>query len=332
MTTGSFIYSDFFDDVVWLKDRLKIDFASLPDEVRGLGDYYLTQRLFILPRENQEVIDDPELGRPVPYAVFWLSEAMGGLDSELSRKLALAMVYSSIITTIRDDLEDDSILSKGGHERLYEYFAAKHIGIFRMLFPQGSRFWDIYERCEGEIRVYTEWRKASFDVGKIVPYGDGFLWDSSRYFSAVVFPSLAAVGVLKGQEEKIPYVEAYLRFFSMGWRVYDDLKDWRIDLKYEDLNRSSLLCAVRQRSKGEKVTESAVQSCLFDEKFIDETFGAVSSNFLRSIEAAKPLNSRYLTRFMEEQLSFHKRSKAGLLEGRSKFFRELEGILRGVAK
>jgi hypothetical protein len=331
MTSGSFIYSNFFDDIMWIKEKLQTDFESLPDELKSLGTYYLKNRLLIIPNQNQEVINDPDLGRPVPYAVFWFSEALGGYNPQSVRKLALAMIYSSIITTIRDDVEDESITSKLTHDKLYEYFATKHIEIFQGFFPRDSDFWKIYQKCEADIRRYTDWRKTPLDAKMVLPYSDDFLWDSSRYFSAVVLPSLAAVGILTDHEENIPIIEEYLRYFSMGWRVYDDLKDWAIDIKYEDLNRSSLLLAISHHTAKREIKETTVQSFLMDEKFVNETFEALLTNFQRALDAASHINSRYLNQFMKEQFNYHNRVKKNLLENRTKLIEELKLILSSRA-
>ncbi len=322
----SFIYTDFFDHVIWLKNQVNRDYDSIAPELKTLANHYLTERLRIISKRGG-IAEDPELGRPVPYAVFWFADALGYRDVDTIRRLVLALTYSAVVTTIRDDVLDDTIASSDEHEKLADYFSKRSLAVFNRLFDNDPTFWDVHKACEREFETYADWRLASLNMAKVEPLSNSYLWNSSRYFSAVVLPSLAALCILSGKAEKIQDVAKFLKHFSVGWRLFDDLNDWRLDIRSAGYNRSSVLLYMEKEARGLPVTESMVESYLLDKVFINRVCGAMIDNFSRAKQFASTVSSRYLERFMDEQISFHSRRRDYLLARSQGFTSDLSKIL-----
>ena len=244
---SSEIYSDFSKEIHWIKKRIQEDVDTFPESLQYLVEYYLKKRLKILHDKKQRIRFDPELGRPVPYAVFWFADAFGFLNKETTRKLALSLVYSSIVTTIRDDTADSDPLSRYQYSILANTFLHKYFMIFEEFFDPDSRIWYFLSNNIKEMVRYERWNHAFQYKQGVDSFSDDFLEESSRYFSAVVVPTIAALAILSNNEGKIPIVTEFLREFSKGWRIFDDLTDWRKDLEVRKFNHSSILIYVLNR-------------------------------------------------------------------------------------
>lgn len=327
---GSEVYSDFNDDANWIRDRVREDLKSLPPNLGRFGEKLTSERLMIFNDGIRISRLDPELGRPVPYTVFWFADAFGFTDRKAIDSFALAMVYSSLVTTLRDDAAD---LKEAKRERpqllmLSNIFQRKYIRIFEKAFNKSSIFWRHLALAMDEQLRYESWNKAFTMDPRQNPFSASFLEDSSRYFSAVVMPSLAALAIAAGAEDRILGITRFLRHFSMGWRVYDDLKDWSIDLGVEDMNHSCFLSYASQCiGRGEELVGDDVMSLLMDKGFIRKVYEPILLYNRKARDDLLPFNSHYLTKFMDEQLSFHARTRDEILKRQSDLFGRLEGLL-----
>src|SRR5438309_10064617 len=97
VSTGSTLYSDFADEIEWLRDVIGREVPAYPSAIRPLVLHYPRDRLMILPGGTPRNAN-PLLGKPVPYAMFWFADALGFSDSETVRRLALGLVYVSLHT------------------------------------------------------------------------------------------------------------------------------------------------------------------------------------------------------------------------------------------
>ena len=113
--SGSEIYTDFSEDINWIRRSIQEETLTYPNSLKSLVEYYVKRRLVILSDEAQRIKIDPELGRPVPYATFWFAEAFGIENKQVTRRLALGLVYSSLSTTVRDDIIDQEPSSELHH-------------------------------------------------------------------------------------------------------------------------------------------------------------------------------------------------------------------------
>jgi len=271
---------------------------------------------------------DPQIGRPVPYSTFWFAKAFDFTNEPVTRRLALGMLYSAIATTIRDDLLDQEPSSQLQHSTLANIFLHKYLEGFTDLFDSDSRFWYYHAISNKEQAQYEIWNLTYHYEHSLDPFSEAFLSESSRYFSAVVMPTLAAVAIAADNERQIPIVISFLKHFSMGWRVFDDLMDWRKDLKVKDLNHSSLLYSVKQNFEDRPtLNEETVLSMFLSDDFVKKMYGAILGFFKEAREDILPLNCNYLTRFMDEQLNFHTRKRDVLLQANSDFYNKLGKIV-----
>jgi hypothetical protein len=314
---GSKIYKDFTEDIYWIREQIQADVRFFPDSMKPLVEHYIKKRLLIIPSKERIFGSsfDYELGRPVPYATFWFADAFGLKDEAVWRELGLGLLYSALATTIRDDIIDGEGPQDPRRTSLLNFYNHRYLEIFDSLFPRDSSFWYHLSRGIQETARYESWNLL-FDKGlEIDPFSEAFLQESSRYFSAVVMPTLAALAVLTGNEGEVEVTSRFLRHFSMGWRIYDDFCDWKKDLKRENVNHSSILLYSKQRIQGiTKLNEKAVHLMFLDTNFINDSYGAILRLFTKAKRDVTGLDCEYLDKFMDEQLSFHSRRRKLILE------------------
>jgi hypothetical protein len=311
-----------------MRVRIREDLSSLPNFLQSLLDYFVRRRLTLLPNNDRSTQLDPRIGRPVPYSTFWFAKAFDFTNKPVTRRLALGMLYSAIVTTIRDDLLDQEPSSQLQHSILANIFLHKYIEGFIDFFDSDSRFWYYYAIANKELAKYEIWNLTSCYEDSLNPFSESFLRESSRYFSAVVMPTLVAVAITSGNEKEIPTVSAFLKHFSMGWRVFDDLMDWRKDLTMRNLNHSSILYSVKQNlDRRSRLDEYTVLSMFLSEDFVKKMYNAILSFFEEAKQDILSLNCSYLTRFMDEQLDFHTLKRDALLQANSDFYNKLGKIV-----
>lgn len=325
---SSEIYSDFSEEIHWIRERVLEDTDAVPKPLRKILEYYLKERLIISPDEARVVEYDPELGRPVPYATFWFSKALGLEDEAVMIDLALGLVYSSIATTIRDDIFDQKNTQVYHHFALTSWYLQRYLTVFGKLFSRESCFWYHLAECVKEKARYESWSLSPIEYSGVSPFSESFLKESSRYFWAVVLPTIAAIAYYTNKEEKIPVVWRFLRNFSMGWRIYDDLCDWRKDLQNKNLNHSSVLIYAKQRCDPDShIDDAFMQSLFLDSHFIEDAYDAILRFYSDARRDVSSFNSPYLTKFMDEQISFHKCRRDLLLNSGSELYRKIQRIL-----
>lgn len=325
---GSEIYTDFSREINWIREMIQEEILTYPDSLRSLAEYYVRKRLVILSDGARPIKFDPELGRPVPYAAFWFAEAFGLTNKQVAKRLALGLVYSSLATTVRDDIIDHEPSSDLHHFTLANMYLQRYLAIFDDLFDPDSKFWYYLASCIKELVRYEIWNLTPIDEHGFDPFSESFLKESSRYFSAVVMPTLAALAIATENEGKIPIVGEFLKHFSMGWRIYDDLNDWRKDLKVKNLNHSStLIYALRNVGGKSNLDEEVVLSMFLSTDFLKKAYGAMLGFFRAARDDVLALSCSYLSRFMDEQISFHTRKRDRLLSSSSDFYKQLRKIL-----
>jgi len=325
---SSEIYTNFSKEINWIREKIQEETLTFPNSLKSLVEYYVRKRLIILSDKTRPIIFDPELGRPVPYATFWFAEAFGFTKKKVTRRLALGLVYSSLATTIRDDILDHDPSKKGHFFTLANIYLHRYLAIFNYLFDRNSKFWYYLASCIKELERYENWNRISNYDNNFDPFSESFLKESSRYFSAVVMPTIAALAIATGNEGKISIVNRFLKHFSMGWRIFDDLNDWRKDLKVKNLNHSSTLLYTLQNIGGKNnLNEEVVLSMFLSTDFVKKAYGAMLSFFRTARKDVSAFDCSYLTKFMDEQISFQIRKRDSLLRLNSDFYMQLNKIL-----
>lgn len=327
---SSDIYLDFADNICWIQDRVGEDVKNLPPRLRRVGNKVASERLIIVPDGSHPLQLDPEFGRAIPYSVFWFADALGYTDSTTINSLALALVYSSISVTLRDDIADSTEL-RGERLHLLELsniFQRKYVKIFEKTFDRSSSFWYYLAQALDEQLRYESWNKAFMLESCRNPFSAHFIEDTSRYFYAIFMPSLVAVALAAEAEDEVAKITRFSRHLCMGARVHDDLMDCRTDLGIADMNHSCiLLYARRYIGGGKELDEKTLASLLLSKDFVRSVYEPILHYFNKAREDVLPLNSRYLTRFTDGQLSFHTRARDATLKRQSNFFGNLESLL-----
>jgi hypothetical protein len=326
--TGSRIYSDFADEIAWVRERVREDLLALPPRERAVATQYVTERLKILPTSDSAGRIDPRLGRPVPYAAYWFADAFAQKDRAFIRRMGLCLVYNSLTTTFKDDLLDTVTSQAASLKSLVDYWSNKYNRILRSSFPPTSPFWKANRFATEEWAKYDRWNLSFGDRSRSFPFSGRFLGNSSRYFVAVVFPVLAGIASASGREHQIPKIKRFLKEFSMGWRIFDDLMDWEKDLASRNYNHSSVLLRIRNdQASGERLGRDLVLSAFLGKEFVSDTYGAML-DFLREAQrSVRVFNGSYLSEFMKEQLDFHQRKRDELLKAGSLFFSRLRSAV-----
>jgi len=130
----------------------------------------------------------------------------------------------------------------------------------------------------------------------------------------VVLPPLAAIAAHAGRPREIKRIYQFLRAFSKGWRVFDDLMDWQRDIRSPRLNRSSVLYYLAKRLPPKTpMKPNYVLGSFLSREFVDDTYGAILRNLRSAGEVLVPLNNSYLSSFIREQLEFHTKRRDALL-------------------
>ncbi len=136
------------------------------------------------------------------------------------------------------------------------------------------------------------------------------------------------MAIYTDNEREIPTVSKFLEHFSMGWRIYDDLNDWRKDLKARNWNHSSVLFYASHNAGGTvDLSEEIVLGMFLSTDFIKEIYGALLGFLRAARKDASALNCPYLSKFMDEQVSFHTRRRDILLRSNLEFYEQLGNIL-----
>ena len=314
---GSRIYSDFSEEVGWLRQRIAADVSSLPSNLKAVAEFYTRNRLKILPQRKAFTGYDPIIGKPVPYAAFWFADALGLEDDRLTRLSGLCLVYNSLSTTLRDDLDDPGSGAKAAKVELADYWFRRYLKALREIFPTDVRYKRTTSWAEAEWRRYNAWNSRPIGDARLRPFSKDFLAESSRYFVAVVLPTLAAIASASKAEYQVPRIERFLRHFSLAWRIFDDLMDWERDLDSKDLNRSSVLLYIQNKSADARITKHIVMSWFLSERFIYDSYRAMLDFLSRAQVVAASFRNPYLTAFMEQQIEFQTKRRDILLRSAS---------------
>lgn len=250
----------------------------------------------------------------MPYAAFWFADALGLEDERFQRRAGLSLVYSSLATTLSDDIVDGSPGTDSNRARLARLWSRRYLATLRTLFPSVGEFRRSAAWSDAEWRRYKGWSSRPLGTSSQRPFSEGFLGESSRYFVAVVLPTLGAVASASGKRTEVPRIERFLKLFSMGWRIFDDLMDWEKDLDMKGINRSSVLNYMRNRTAGgASPGRLAALSWFMSEDFIDDAYGALLGYLGRARKVAKGFGGGYLDEFMEQQVGFHKEKRKEML-------------------
>ena len=328
---GSRIYLDFAEDIDWIRRKIASDVNSLPPALMPQAEYYTRGRLKVLKESWAFRVTDKRMGRPIPYLAFWVADALGMEDEHLRRMSGLSLVCSSIGTTIRDDIVD-SPADTPTRTTLDRFWSREYVMALREVFPTPEGFREVASWTDAEWRRYKEWESDPSAGTHSRPFSADFLGESSRYYIACALPSLSAVAYSTGRKRDVRRIETYLREFSMGWKIFDDLMDWEKDLAVGEMNRSSALIYIMNRMGHKKTVDRIdVSSWFMSDEFIRDAYVAMVGFYQRARRAVAVFGDSYLDRFLDEQIRFQRQKEHSLLKAagllRSSLNEGIEAVL-----
>jgi hypothetical protein len=317
--------------------EIREETQTLPDSLKPCAEHYVAKKLIFSPDKNGFIKLDPKLGLPtrnfMVNIVFWLAEAFGLEDREVSKKLALGLLYSSLAFGILDDVIEQETKSTSREVALANIYLHRYLKSFENLFEPDSIFWHylaskIKEFTQLIFKDYT-YKHEQKDINALDPLSEPFLLESCKSYSALVMTTLAALAYASNKEYIISQLNKFWNNYAMGHRIYDDLNDLRQDLTMKDYNNSSVLLFILQNAGNKsKLDEKLVWSVLMDAEFIENIYDTMLTLFKKAKEDAYAFNSIYLDTFMEELISLHKRKKESLLTAKLNFYKELAEVLK----
>jgi hypothetical protein len=327
--------NDFFlKEINWIGDRIREETNSFPDSVRPLAERFTTKRLIFSADEDGFVRLDPTLGFPtrnfIPVIVFWIADSFGLKDREISKRLALGLVYSSLAFAVLDDTIEEK-KSPPSHLALANMYLHRYMQSFDGIFESDSGFWHFLSTSikNFNLLIYRDFlfNHEPKQIESIEPLSESFLFESCKSYSTLVMTTFAAVAYASNNESKIPQLSKFWTDYATGHRIYDDLNDLYKDMRMSDYNNSSVLLYALKKANKNELTEELVHSMLMDPEFIEEIYSKMLGYFKRAKNNASVLNSSYLNEFMDELINTHKRKKEVLKKIGSDFFKELEKII-----
>ena len=328
---------DFSIEIRWIGDRIREETLTFPNSLRPLAEHYTSKRLIFSAGKDGMIRLDPKLGLPtrnfIPDVVLWLADAFGLKDRDVSKRLALGLVYSSLAFAVLDDTIDQETQSTSSNLALANMYFHRYLKSFDDLFEPDSKFWYYLASSLKEFTLLVcqdfTFKHEPKNIATVDPLSEPFLLESCKSYSVLVMTTFTAVAYASHNETKIPLLTKFWNDYAMGHRIYDDLNDLHRDLEIDDYNNSSvLLYALQKADNKSKLDEELVWSMLLDADFIQKIYNTMLGLFGRAREEASAFNSPYLTTFMDDLISIHTQKRDGLLLARSNFFNELNRILK----
>jgi hypothetical protein len=335
--SDSSLYTDFASDIRWIKECIREEYETLPPAMRCVAHYYLTQRVKVL-HDHDPLCPSHHLSpRPIPYLAFWFAHDFGLKDTQVRRLLGLSLVYVCLSSSPRDDLLDGSGFAPGQQTHLTRWFWERHLCALRKLFSAESPIWHLVSKSTAEWERGDRWALSQSRHEAADPLSATFLRDSSRYLAAMLFATLAAVVLLSNQAKKVSAIRRFVCYYCMGWRILDDLRDWRDDLE-ANIDTSSVLGFLRIRAgipRSAPLTRALAVSLFSDHAVVSQIYSAMAGFCLAARREAEKLQAGFVTRFIDEQLLGYEAELARIRAERAKFENSLDRLLEahtGISK
>jgi len=325
-----------------MKEVHRREIEELPSSLLPLAKYYLNKRLNIL--DTGKTVADPRYGRPMPFLALWFSDSLGIREKKVVNRFALALTYSNLFFCIRDDLIDGRVMlnrkklaSEHEHIALSNFYYGKYFGIFGDFFPESSAIWYILADSLREWWEHEYWslglREAGLYYRKngFIPLSKRFLSKSSQYLTSITYPTLAGLAILSGNAGLMPQIRKFLLNYFMGFRISDDLRDWRHDLRVNGYNCSTVIFhSLNLRRDLKTMTPVSIASLFFDKKFVLPLYATMLKYYRSAKKDAMQFHSSHLMKFMDDQISFYREERDFLLSRRIFLEKSLIDIFRAM--
>ena len=329
----SSLYTDFNQDVRWIKQSVRADLETLPPSMRGVAHFYLTERIRVLNTCEHTCATHPLSPRPIPYLAFWFADAFGLKDRRARRSLGLCLVYACLSSTPRDDLLDGSRFAPRQQTYLSHWFWRRYISALQTLFGADSSVWRLLSKTTADWEHCERWVLSQRRHKVADPLSAAFLRNSSAYLAALIFPTLAGVALLGNRPKNVSAIRRFVYYYCMGWRILDDWRDWREDLEAKSDSNSVLVFLTTRAgiSKRVPLTKQWVVSALSDQTVVRRIYSAMARFCLAARSEAASLHAVYVTRFIDEQLLGYEAELARMRAEKENFRESLARLLESYA-
>ena len=307
VTAGSTLYTEFASDLEWIADRLRVDYSTLPRSVKRVAKYYLSERVRALPLSSQVGRVHPLVARPVPFIVFWFSRALGLTCRETQRDLGLSFLYACLSVCPNDDLLDHRAFAPRHQLYLAHWFWDRYYRVFGDLFSSESPIWHILANCTAAWRRSDQRSLVPKDMSGVAALSPRYLSMTSEYLRALMFPTLAAIALLSGKAHHLSVLRRFVWNYCIGWRIVDDLRDWRDDYTTGDRSQSCVIKLLLSRLKPRVRTSAEALACVLTNDLVtSEIYACIEKYYLRARREAEKLGAVFVERFVDEQLLGHR--------------------------
>ena len=213
------INDDFLVEIRWIGERIREEALNFPNSLKPLAEHYISKRLIFSTEKDGIIRLDPKLGLPtrniIPQVVFWLADAFGLKEIEVTKRLALGLVYSSLAFAVLDDTIEQETQSTSSNLALANMYLHRYLNSFEGLFKQDSKFWHYLATSikEFTLLVYQDftYKHESQDIDSLDPLSETFLLESSKSYSALVMTTFAAIAYVTNNEAKIPQLTKFFK-------------------------------------------------------------------------------------------------------------------------
>jgi hypothetical protein len=292
--------------------------------------YYVAERVKVLDNCNSSYPNHPLSPSPIPYLVFWFAQDFGFEDAQVRRLLGLGLVYVCLSSSPRDDLFDGSGFPRDQLTYLAHWFWEKYIHAFKKLFPTESRIWRLVLKSATDWKRCERWALSQKKHAAADPFSAAFLGNSARYLVALLFPALSGVALLSNQTARLTAIRRFALYYCMGWKILDDLRDWREDLE-ANIEISCVLALLRIRAgipQSVPLSRELAVTLFSDQAVVGEIYSAMVRFCLLARREAASFQEGYVTRFIDEQMLGYETELAQMRVEKTNFENSLAQLLQ----
>ena len=166
------------------------------------------------------------------YFPFCFREVFPNVNLEDIRSIALSgVVWMSYMRTQDDALDKPTEISPSVLF-VRDIYLRYSLHLLYQLFPAGSRFWDFYSSYSEEYARAVLQEKQNHSSSVMSAYDKTEFHIIAKGKAAMAKYSIAAQAVLTEEEDLLPILAESIDCFHVGYQYWDDLVDWKEDLKY----------------------------------------------------------------------------------------------------
>jgi hypothetical protein len=236
--------------------------------------------------------------------------------------------------TVKDDFLDgdnqnpDSLI-------LSNIFLEKYVELNKPIFSDNSIFWKIFAESLAEWYAGETWEHTSnlFEYNSL---SKEFLLKSSSKLAMLTVPTLASFPILAKEENKIGYLVDMIKNYSIGFKLIDDLADWKIDLKKKNFNCSSLILSyilsTDRNISSEGPIEIDISTLILTTDLIDMIYSSAYDYFRESLKCLDAIGSPNLKLLIEGRMQSIKNLKESVTSSKNAMASQLNSMYESYAK